>query len=211
MNKVNISVKSLVFITFSLFYPIVLGGLTEVRASNLEPSKTISIFQSTLLETMKKAENTNIKQRYKFLATNLKKTFHFPIMIQIATGNAWKKATYLEKSKLIESFQRMSIMTLATLFNGYSGEIFKVVKEKKGPQRTTLVYTELIKVDNSKISIIYVTRKFKSGWRIIDVIVDSGISELLVRRSEYKQILKNRRISGLIKLLDNKATELSLK
>jgi hopanoid biosynthesis associated membrane protein HpnM len=211
MNKVNNSVKLLILLTFISLHPIVFSSLTEVKANTLEPSKTIKNFQSILLESMKKAENTNIRQRYKYLAPGLKKAFHFPLMVQIASASNWKQATNSERSRLIDSFQRVSIMTLAALFNGYSGEKFKVLNEKDGPQRTTLVYTELIKTDKSKISIVYVTRKFKVGWRIIDVIVDEGISELLVRRSEYKQVLKNRGISGLIKILDDKAEELSLK
>ena len=46
------------------------------------------------------------------------------------------------------------------------------------------------------------------GWRVIDVIVDNGISELKVRRSEYNLILKQSGVPGLITLLHNKADEL---
>jgi phospholipid transport system substrate-binding protein len=159
---------------------------------------------------MKNAEKTSIRQRYQYLAANVKKTFHFPLMVQIASGNNWHQATNSERLGLVNAFQRMSIMTLAALFNGYNGEVFKVLREREGPQNTTLVSTELIKTDKSKISIVYVTRPFKNDWRIIDVIVDKGISELLVRRSEYQKILKTGGIPGLIKLLDGKAEEISL-
>tara|TARA_B100001142_G_C14108979_1_gene568341 strand:- start:51 stop:686 length:636 start_codon:yes stop_codon:yes gene_type:complete len=210
MNKVNKYTKSLLILTFISFFPINCLSTKEVVAKTLGPSETVKIFQSHLLKIMKNAKNTNVMQRYNHLASNINKTFHFPLMVQIATGNSWKQATNAEQLKLIDSFRRMSVMTLAALFNGYNGEVFKVKNEKEGPQKTTLVSTELIKADKSKIVIIYVTRPFKSGWRIIDVIVDKGISELLVRRSEYKLVLKSNGISGLIKLLDKKAEQLSL-
>ena len=38
--------------------------------------------------------------------------------------------------------------------------------------------------------------------------VDSGISELKVRRSEFRGILKSEGVSGLIRVLNKKADEL---
>ena len=107
-----------------------------------------------------------------------------------------------------EAFRRMSITTLATLFDGYSGEIFKVIQEADGPSRTRIVQTVLVKGDKSKVDILYVCRKFKVGWRMIDVILDNGISELKVRRSEYNFILKKGGLPALIGLLNSKADEL---
>ena len=86
-----------------------------------------------------------------------------------------------------------------------------MIDEKPGPQNTTLVVTKLVKSDQSTVEISYVTRQFKNGWRIIDVILDRGISELMVRRSEYRLILKNRGVAGLISVLNSKADELVLR
>jgi ABC-type transporter MlaC component len=70
------------------------------------------------------------------------------------------------------------------------------------------VITELVKPDKSTVDIAYVTKKIKDRWRIIDVIVDNGISELMVRRSEYNLILKKKGVPGLVSLLNRKADEL---
>jgi ABC-type transporter MlaC component len=129
-------------------------------------------------------------------------------MIQIAAPNHWKDSATSERRQLVNAFRRMSISILATLFDGYSGEVFKFVKEKPGPQNTTLVVTKLVKSNQSTVEISYVTRQFKNGWRIIDVILDRGISELMVRRSEYRLILKNRGVAGLISVLNGQANEL---
>jgi len=187
------------------------GFSTSARAATPKPSETVREFQAVLLQIMKDAKNLDIQQRYGRLAPIVKKSFHIPLMVQIASGDYWKQATSSERMDLVYAFQRMSIMTLATLFDGYDGEVFRVVNEKPGPQKTTLVGTKLIKADKSKIDIAYVTRPFKNGWRIIDVIVDKGISELKVRRSEYRLTLKKSGIPGLIKLLNGKADELASK
>ncbi len=172
------------------------------------PSEIVERFQATLLEVMKEAKTLSIQQRYSRLRPSVEKSFHIPLMVQIASGGYWKKAMPDERQQLVNAFLRMSISTLATLFDGYSGEVFKLADEKPGPQNTTLVMTKLIKSDKSTIDIAYITRPFKNGWRIIDVILDNGISELMVRRSEYRLVLKNKGILGLIKLLNGKADEL---
>ncbi|MEK9723668.1 MAG: ABC transporter substrate-binding protein, partial [Rhodospirillaceae bacterium] len=58
------------------------------------------------------------------------------------------------------------------------------------------------------VPLTYVTREVQGAWRIIDVLVDAGISELAVRRSEYRLILKTDGIDGLITVLGDKASAL---
>ena len=43
---------------------------------------------------------------------------------------------------------------------------------------------------------------------ILDVVVEQGISELAVRRSEYRLVLKEKGVEGLIDALNRKADEL---
>ncbi len=188
----------LVFLSFS----------QTVAAAGTTPGEVVERFQASLLEVMKEAKTLTVQQRYSRLKPSVDESFHFPLMIQIATAGYWKESTKTERKHLIDAFKRMSISILATLFSGYDGEVFKLIEEKPGPQNTTLVMTKLIKADKSTVEIAYVTRPFKTGWLIIDVIVDSGISELKVRRSEYRQILKNKGVQGLIALLNGKADEL---
>ncbi|MBT3306714.1 MAG: toluene tolerance protein [Alphaproteobacteria bacterium] len=209
MNRAPKNFKSLILFAFIAFLPIVSGLSVDARAAESGPSETVRGFQATLLQVMKDAKNLNVQQRFERLGPKVKKSFHIPLMVQIASGDYWGEATNSERQNLVNAFRRMSTMTLATLFDGYSGETFKVISERPGPQKTTLVGTKLVKADNSTVDIAYVTRPFKDGWRIIDVIVDNGISELKVRRSEYRLTLKKTGIPGLIKLLNGKADELA--
>ena len=129
-------------------------------------------------------------------------------MVQIATANHWQDASPSQRVQLVSAFRRMSVTTLATLFDSYDGESFQILAEKPGPQHTQLVLTKLTKSDKSTVNIAYVARRFDDGWRMIDVIVDNGISELKVRRSEYSSILKSDGVPGLVALLNRKADEL---
>ena len=180
----------------------------NAAAAGGEPSHIVAGFQSALVAVMKEAKTLNIRQRFERLSKTADESFHWALMAQITAGNHWKSATHTERKNLVEAFRRMSITILATLFDGYSGEIFKVIQEADGPSRTRIVQTVLVKGDRSKVDILYVVRKFKVGWRTIDVILDNGISELKVRRSEYSLVLKKGGLPALIRLLNSKADEL---
>ena len=104
-------------------------------------------FQSTLLHVMRTAKSTSVRQRYDKIFPSISKTFHMPLMAQIVTGGYWNKAHASEKAAATEAFKRINIATLATLFNGYNGEIFKTNGEYPGPSKTTIVSTNLIKPD----------------------------------------------------------------
>jgi len=201
MNRSLFSFKSLIL----FIYLVVLPGPATAGPG---PSDIVVRFQADLLQVMKEAEKLSVRQRFERLAPSVDKSFHIPLMIQIVSGGFWKKATSSERTQLVEAFRRMSIATLATLFDGYSGEVFKLEKKMQGPQKTMLVMTKLIKSDKSTVDIAYVLRPFKESWRVIDVILDNGISELKVRQSEYRLILKKKGIPGLISLLNGKADEL---
>lgn len=187
---------------------ICLAILPGPATADSGPSDIVVRFQADLLQVMKEAKKLSVRQRFERLAPSVDKSFHIPLMIQIVSSGFWKEATPSERTQLVEAFRRMSIATLATLFDGYSGEVFKLEKEIPGPQKTLLVMTKLIRSDKSTVDIAYVLRPFKESWRIIDVILDNGISELKVRQSEYSLILKNKGIPGLISLLNAKADEL---
>ena len=171
-------------------------------------STTVERFQASLLQVMQSALGSSVQQRYDKLAPAVSNTFHVPLMTQIATGRHWSTAQPNEKAAVVAAFQRMSIATLATLFDGYNGEVFETIGERHGPSKTTIVLTNLVKADESKVNLAYVARQFAGKWQVIDVVVDNGISELKVRRSEYTLILRKSGMAGLIKLLNDKANNL---
>ena len=171
-------------------------------------SIVVSDFQSTLIKVMKVANNNKVAERYKLLQPSVDRSFHLALMTQISASSFWRIATSDEKTQLIKGFRRMSVATLATLFSGYNGEKFYIIGEKPGPYNTTVVYSDLVKSDKSKVSIAYVTKFLKDKWKIIDIILDGGISELKVRRSEYRNILKKSGVRALINLLNSKADQL---
>ncbi len=187
---------------------LVLVAAVPAGAAEVEPRVLVERFQGNLLAVMKEAESLGVKGRYDRLVSSIEETFYLPLMIRIASGPYWKGANQTQRSRLISAFRRMSVSRVATLFDGYAGETFEAIGEKPGPQNTLLVETRIVIPDKPSVNLTYVAKTIKERWRLIDVIVDDGISELSVRRSEYRRVLKNEGVDGLIATLNKKADEL---
>jgi len=184
-------------------------AIAPVCAQAGTASELVANFQGGLLSVMKEAKSLGVKGRYERLKPVIKETFHLSLMAALSAGPHWQKATNDQRNRLVQAFTGMSIATLATLFDGYSGEQFNVVGERPGPQGIIFVDTALtVPGRDSNVQISYVARRFDGEWRLIDVIVDGGISELKVRISEYRQTLSQGGVEALIRLLDNKAGDL---
>lgn len=169
----------------------------------------VAKFQSNLIAVMKESETLGVEERYKRLKPIVSDAFNLPLMAGLSAGDYWKTATPEQRKRLVTSFSRMSIATLATLFSSYSGEEFILVGTRDAKQGLKIVDTELDSPKREKSVVIsYVTQKREGDWRLIDVIVNGGISELRVRISEYRQTLKKGGIEALISLLDDKANQL---
>jgi len=197
---------------YSIFKLLILVAFFATWDSSISraetPDSVVRKFQQQLLSTMKKAKNLTVQERYKILEPTVVRTFHLPLMTRIAAGDFWKQASKDQKSKLIAAFRRMSVSVLATMFRDYSGENFKSLGANPGPRQLQLIKTEMTRPNKNAIEIMYISKKFRNRWYLVDVIVAKGISELKVRRSEFRGILKREGIDGLIKALNNKANEL---
>ena len=194
---------------FLLFAALLALAAPQVSAeTDGGPAGVVTAFHDTLLGVMKDAEALGVKGRYEKLAQRIEQSFHLALMAQVGAGSHWRKATKAQTDKLVAAFSRFSISTYASQFSSYSGQSFETQGQKPGPQKTVLVKTQIIDPGSDPVDLTYVTREIKGRWRIIDVLLDTGISQLAVRRSEYSRILKTGGIDALTRILDTKADQL---
>ena len=183
------------------------GVLTALPAAAQEdPARAvIQRFQENLLAVMKEAKSLGVTGRYQRLQPRIEEAFHLPLMIRVATGSFWRKADKEQQSRLVAAFKRLSISTYANRFDGYSGQVFEIVDQRPGPQKTVLVKTRIVSPGDSPARLTYVMKEYKGQWRIVDILLDNDISELAVRRSEYRRLLRQKGVDGLIATLNDKA------
>ncbi|MDH5748915.1 MAG: ABC transporter substrate-binding protein [Rhodospirillales bacterium] len=180
------------------------------NAANAQsPSALVGTFHDALLGVMKEADALGFKGRYDRLKNPVQSSFDHYRMIRIAVGEHWAKAGEAEKQQLLAAFERMSTSTYAQQFSGFDGESFETVSEKPGPRKTVLVATRINIPNKSPARLTYVVLKSGESWKIVDVLLDDSVSQLAVRRSEYRKVLKSGGIAELITVLNKKSEELA--
>lgn len=172
------------------------------------PRAVVDDFHAQLIAVMKEGPALGHAGRARRLEPVVTRAFHLPVMIQVATGAHWRQATPAQHNALAAAFTRFSVATYAKNFKKFAGEKFETLDERPGPQNTTLVDTRLVESDGHKVEITYVMKKGTDTWKVVDVIVDKGISELALRRSEFSRELRDAGIDSLVATLNRKAGEL---
>ena len=171
-------------------------------------SMVIEDLHEALLTVMREAEELGFKGRFEKLEGPLGRAFDHERMIRVASGPFWRKATDEEKRDLLDAFRRMSLSTYAARFKSYKGHEFEIQGTRPGPQETALVSTRIVSSGSDPVEIVYVMKESDGQWRVADVLLENSISELAVRRSEYRAILKKDGVPGLIAALNQKAEDL---
>ena len=68
-----------------------------------------------------------------------------------------------------------------------------------------MVKSQITKANGDPVKVDYMMRRNGEGWLISDIYLDSAISEVATRRSEFAAILQKDGIDGLIAALNRRA------
>ncbi len=173
------------------------------RASQTGPAEVIKIFNATLLETMKRADELGYSGRYKLLEPVIKDSFALSFMAKQSVGRYGKTFSEVQRNLLEKTYADWSIATYAGRFDSYSGEKFEVASESGPVHGTVTVVSKLIRPNKEKIDFYYMLRKNEDKWRIVDIQI-SGVSQLALTKSQFLSVLKDKGLDGLIAMLKEK-------
>ena len=195
-------------VCFALSLALAVFAMTGGRASAQSngPRQVMDEFHDVLLDVMRDPA-IGYSGRYARLTAAADRTFHLPVMTQVSAGNFWRDAPQIQRQALIAAFTHYGISLLARNFSGDGIKRFDTVAERPGPQNTTLVDARLVRKNGSDIDITYVLKPHAGSWRVVDVILDRGISELALRQSEFSHGLSNGGLPVLTATLNGKAEE----
>jgi phospholipid transport system substrate-binding protein len=162
-----------------------------------------SLYQ-TLLATMKDARTLGESGRYARLAPVVVRVFDIPLMARLSIGPSWAGLNEAQRQKATQSYGRYISAVYADRFDSYDGQRF-VVNGEQSASFGVLVESHIIKANGEPVKVDYIMRRNGEGWLISDIYLDSAISEVATRRSEFAAILRKEGIDGLIAALNRKA------
>lgn len=183
---------------------IVLATLGPAGGAETTARSVVERFHRSLIDVMRRANELGYRGRFQTLAPEISRAFHIPVMARIVAGSHWKTFSRDQKSVLVQAFGRMTTATYAHRFDGYSGESFRMLGERPSRRKSVVVKSEIVKSNGEAVAIDYLMRRFKRGWRVVDVQLKGAYSELATRRSEYSSILRRHGLATLIAEIDDK-------
>jgi phospholipid transport system substrate-binding protein len=167
-------------------------------------SGTVQGLYDTLLSTMKNGRTLGGSGRFAQLAPVIRSSFDVASMARLSVGPVWTGLSEAQRQEVTDSYGRYISAIYADRFDSYNGQKLEVTGEQPAPFGL-LVKSRIIKSNGEPVEVDYVMRQNGENWLIADIYLDSAISEVATRRSEFAAILKTQGIDGLIAALNRKA------
>jgi phospholipid transport system substrate-binding protein len=167
-------------------------------------SGTVQRLYDALLSTMKSGGTLGGSGRFAKLAPVIRNSFDVASMARLSVGPSWSGLSEAHRQEVTDSYGRYISAIYADRFDTYNGQKLEVTGEQPAPFGL-LVKTRIIKSNGEPVEVDYLMRQNGESWLIADIYLDSAISEVATRRSEFAAILKARGIDGLIAALNRKA------
>ena len=176
----------------------------SVHAAPASGSSTVQGLYDALLSTMKNGRTLGQAGRFAQLAPVIRHSFDIGWMARLSVGPTWTGLSDAQRQEVSESIGRYMSAIYADRFDSYAGQQLEVIGEQPAVSGV-MVKSRIIKANGEPVKVDYAMRQAGDGWLISDIYLDSAISEVATRRSEFAAILKSDGIDGLIAALNRKA------
>jgi phospholipid transport system substrate-binding protein len=135
----------------------------------------------------------------------LDKDFNVPRIASFVLGRYWQTASDGERQEFTAVFRDFLARSYSQRFAEYSGEPFRVLRQRAESATSTVVYTEVDRPDTDQPLEVDWRVADHDGYRIDDVSI-AGISMALTQREEFSSFLQRNggSVSRLIRQLQVK-------
>jgi phospholipid transport system substrate-binding protein len=169
---------------------------------------TVRGLYDALLNTMKNGRTLGQSGRFAKLDPVIRRSFDIAEMARLSLGRSWANLSDAQRQQMTESYGRYVSAIYADRFDSYAGQKLEVTGEEPALSGV-MVRSQIIKADEEPVKVDYAMHRAGDGWLISDIYLDSAISEVATRRSEFATILRTEGFDGLIAALNRKADMLT--
>jgi len=189
--------KILLPAAFAAFSLVTAVAATPARAAGADAAaQPVAKLQDALIATMKAGKSLDYSARYKKLDPVVGRTFDFKFIARLVLGADWSKLSADQQQHFVAELDRLSTSSYAKEFDSYSGEHFDFVSERDVAGGKLVRYA-FKTGDGKSINFDYQLHQSDGSWKVANVIVD-GVSDLALKRGQYRKLLSDRGYKGLI-------------
>ncbi len=132
--------------------------------------------------------------------------FALQLIGRFVVGRHWRTMTKKQKTEYQELFAEWLMKSYAGRLGGFKGQKLNILKSMEAGKRDVFVRTHVVRANGAPINADWRVRKFKEGYKIIDIVVE-GVSMAAAQKSEFDSVIRKVGVSGLI---DNLRSRLAM-
>lgn len=167
------------------------------------PKQVVNRLHEALIKAMREGEKLGYRGRFELLAPVVDQTHDLDFIARTTLGANWNQLDAAQQRTFTDIFRKLSIGTYAGWFKSYDGERFEFVEQQSMPRNQVMIRSKLVPLKGEPIRFDYILRQGKEGWRIVNILAD-GVSDLALKRVEYRAILQRDGFPTLIDMLKKK-------
>ena len=183
------------------FFCVFFFSWDPLNGKNFDES-IINNFHNSL--KLNNVSNENINERVEKLKISIEDTFNYNKMIKYIYGYQWKKLEQYERNELSQTFFNFISFNYAKRFKEIDKLNFKFDGVENINETRILVKTIMLSSENEPIKFYYVFEYEEEKWKVFDILLDGSISEISVKKNDFKRTISDEGASGLIKKLKSK-------
>ncbi len=126
--------------------------------------------------------------------------FALELIGRFVVGRHWRAMTREQKAEYQELFAEWLMKSYASRLGGFKGQKLRILKSMEAGKRDVFVRTNVVRANGSPITADWRVRKFKDGYKIIDIVVE-GVSMAAAQKSEFDSVIRKVGVTGLIENL----------
>jgi phospholipid transport system substrate-binding protein len=161
------------------------------------PAEVVTGLHEALLNSMKHAKEYGCEGRVKHLQPVVDGSFDVPLIAQTVMRKHWGELGEAQRTQLIAAFRDTTVLTYASQFNSFSGEVFSTQETQPMPNGDQLVHARLQPNGGDSVAFDYILRGKDGNYRIINVVAD-GVSDLALRSTQYTRLFEQKGFDGLV-------------
>ena len=130
----------------------------------------------------------------------VKNSYDLEKMGKIIIGVDWKQMNKKTRKEFVNVFKRFISVNYFRRFNKINELHFEHQTVTNIEDKFKLARV-ILTADNEKLKIDYLLGFKNEKWKIFDVLLDGSISEVATKKSDFKKIIKEEGVNGLVKNL----------
>ncbi len=183
----------------------------ELEASNEGPKATINAFTDSIALAVAIPKENGFKARFEIILPAVGNAFDLRFIARATVGRtAWSEWNDDQKQNYIDLLHRYQAAVLASRFVSGAKPVFVIDQVIDAPKHTKIVKTRIVRTDREDVSIDYRMVDREGRWLVADIYLDSKISEVALRRSEYSAIVQSGGYEALIEAITNQIAQIEV-